>query len=398
MKIAIITPVFPPTPGGIGMVAYRQAQGLAARGHQVTVFTPSRGKSLCSFPRLQHLSPILRYRHAAFVPQLLWHLRCGKFDVVHLHYPFFGAAELFLFYYLLPTTYYLLMTYHHDVVGEGLFKPLFAFHTKYIMPRILRKAHAVLVSSMDYAHHSLISSLTQGFFFSPLPSRERPASRQGEGVPIIELPFGIDTNIFSPAVRSPELSKKYGITPTDRVVLFLGGLDRAHYFKGVEVLLKASSSLYSQLTTHNYKLVIAGEGDLRPLYQQLAHNLGIAEHVIFTGYVPEQEKPTYFNLADIVVLPSIDRTEAFGVVLLEAMACGKPVIASNLPGVRSVVKHQETGLLVTPGSVESLAASLTTLLQDSALRGTMGEVARKRVEELYTQEQEIAGLERIMQQ
>ena len=141
-----------------------------------------------------------------------------------------------------------------------------------------------------------------------------------------------------------------------RKILFVGALDKAHYFKGVDVLLKAMRDL-------EYKLMIVGDGDLRSYYEAKAKNLGIDDGVVFTGRVSNEELSRYYQSADVFVLPSIDKSEAYGMTLLEAMAHGLPVVASNLPGVRSLV-GEDRGLLVEPGDSSDLARVLTEILID----------------------------------
>ena len=111
--------------------------------------------------------------------------------------------------------------------------------------------------------------------------------------------------------------------------------------------------------------------------------MSLENQVIFAGYVPDDYLAGHYNLADVFVLPSVDRSEAFGIVLLEAQACGKPVIASNLPGVRTVLKNGETGFLFKVGNAEDLAKKLVYILENESVKLRMGEQARKYMEEKY---------------
>ena len=115
--------------------------------------------------------------------------------------------------------------------------------------------------------------------------------------------------------------------------------------------------------------------------------MGLTDRVTFLGEVTDAERRILLHACDVLVLPSIDRREAFGIAQLEAMACGKPVIASDLPtGVRFVNRHEVTGLLVSPKDPEALAAALTRLLGDERLRARLGDAAKKRVEEEFSAE------------
>ena len=111
---------------------------------------------------------------------------------------------------------------------------------------------------------------------------------------------------------------------------------------------------------------------------------GLNHQVIFIGYVPDQELVKYYNLCDLLVLPSIDKSEAFGMVLLEAMACGKAVLASSLPGVRQVVEVNVNGRLFKPKDADNLASHLNRLLDDKNDLVNFGANGRKIVEKDYS--------------
>lgn len=368
MRIAIISPVFPPYKGGIGSAAYSEAVELARRGHEVVVYTPKRAAPamVTAGFSLRYLQPFLKYGNAAFLPQLFWKLK--NFDVVHLHYPFFGGAEVVWQWYKITKKQKnkktkLLITYHHDVIGEGILGKFFKWHTKHCMPKILNVADKIIVSSFDYAKNSNIKDIFE---------------RQPEK--FYEVPFGVDTKKFQPITKDVKLLEKHGLKKNDKIILFVGGLDKAHYFKGVEYLINAKCKV------QNAKLLIVGDGDLKPYYQKLAKNLNISTDVIFVDSTTHDDLPKYYNLADVVVLPSIDKSEAFGIVLIEAMACGKSVIASNLPGVRSVVEHSVNGFLVEPKNIEQLVEKINFLLSNVAVAKRYGENGKKRVLEKYSLE------------
>jgi glycosyltransferase involved in cell wall biosynthesis len=123
---------------------------------------------------------------------------------------------------------------------------------------------------------------------------------------------------------------------------------------------------------------------LRAEYKQQSLDLGLQEWVRFTGFVESQELVNFYRLADITLLPSTTAGEAFGLVLLESLACGTPVIASNLPGVRTVVADPVDGRLVEPGSIDDLAGKLNALLSlPEEQRRAMGQAGRQRVTSRY---------------
>ncbi len=376
MRIAHVTATFPPSYSGTGVVCYHNALGMARRGHQVTVFTAANGPALT--PDLaeivvRRLPTLLRLGNAPLLPGLL-HLR--GFDLIHLHYPFYFGAEM-VYLRALSTGPKYIITYHQDVLLAGVLRWPERLHHHLLGRLIIDRARRILVTSLDYAESSRLLP-----WLSQAPEK------------INQLPNGVDIDRFRPNLDSSLLRTRYGIQPTDRVVLFVGALDRAHYFKGVPDLLQALASLQGE----NIRLLVVGDGDLRPSYEQQAHRIGLSDRVRFCGRVSDPDLPAHYALCDLLVLPSTTRGEAFGVVLLEAMATGKPVIASNLPGVRSVVSDGEAGLLVPPGDVARLAQAIGALLDDPSRRQEMGVVGRAKVEAAYTWPRIIARLEQVYQE
>ncbi len=377
MKIAQIVSTFPPYKAGMGNVAFHLSWQLQARGHEVTVFTPAaKGTAMDHlYPfKVQRLKPWFSYGNAAVVPQLLWRLK--KFDVIHLHYPFFGGAEML---YLLSRFNHLnlIVHYHMDVFGQGKLKRIFDWHSQQIMPRILNRAQKILVTSMDYAQ------------------RSRLRQRLEEQPQMFDVsPVGVNPENFRPRRKNPELLKKYDLEHK-KIIIFIGALDKAHYFKGVTFLIKAF-----QLISSNdaYRLMIIGKGDLAESYQSLAENYGLEHKIIFTGFVPDDLLPLYYSLGDLMVLPSIDGSEAFGTVLIEAMASGMPVIASDLPGVRSVIDKKVNGLLVKPRDIANLAKYMDWLLRNPQICGQYGQAGRAKVLAQYDWSKITHDLEQIYQE
>ena len=191
-----------------------------------------------------------------------------------------------------------------------------------------------------------------------------------------EIPIGVDISRFNPFLDPLVIKKRYEINQAKTVVLFVGGLDRSHYFKGLQYLLSAFSKLHNK---ENCYLLVVGEGDLKPYFFQLAQNLGIRDRTIFAGRVPDESLPLFYACSDFLVLPSFTMSEAFGLVLLEAMACGKPVIASNIPGVRSCLPLEEW-TFSGASSVEDLCTKMACLIDDICLRKKLGLSGRRKVE------------------
>ncbi|MBU4332090.1 glycosyltransferase family 4 protein [Patescibacteria group bacterium] len=378
MKIAIITSTFPPYRGGIGNVAYQEARELARLGNQVTIFTPRYDTTQDKVQKVdglivKRLFSLLKFGNAAFLPQLLWSL--GDFNVWYLHYPFFGGAEIVWLLKKFKKSKKIIIRYHMDVVGRGSLEFFFNAHSRYIMPKIIKSADRVIVSSYDYAHHSNIKELISG-------NQKK----------FTEIPFGVDLKSFIPSSKDDLFLDELGVAAEDKIAMFIGTLDKAHYFKGVEILLQA----FSLLEDRPYKLVIVGEGDLRSHYEKMAEKLGITKKVIFAGAPSDRDLPAFYNIADVVVLPSIDKSEAFGLVLIEAMACAKPVIASDLAGVRSVVEDGVNGFLVKPKNTGELANRIDYVLSNIETAKQMGGRGREKVERVYNWERVGQDLSRIL--
>lgn len=361
MTIAQIVSTFPPYKGGMGNVAFHYSLELSKLGYGVTVLTPhyqGRTNQFLNF-KIKSLKRFCHWGNAACLPQLVW--QALPYDVVHLHYPFFGGEVPIYFFKKLWPKKKLVITYHMDVVGRGFLGKFFSWHAKHILPKVIAVADKVLVSSLDYARTSLIADLVE----------KNPEK-------FVEIPFGANTKIFYPREKKIELLKKYGWKTEETILLFVAALDRAHYFKGLDHLLATMQNLPTST-----KLLVVGRGDLKEYYQTQARELGVAQRVIFVGYINDFDLGDYYNLADIFVLPSVDRSEAFGLVYVEAMACAKPVVAVNLPGVRTVVDDGRTGFLIEPNNLEQLGQRLLELINNPAERQAMGQAGFTKAQEKY---------------
>lgn len=366
-KIAVVTPVFPPYRGGMGTVAFHHARLLAERGQGVTVFTPSyvrqgrtsEGKPDYGF-RLELLKPIFKYGNAAWVPQLEKKLK--DFDAVILEYPFFGGMRA-VYRAKKKFGFKLILYYHMDVIVRGLKGLVFLYTTKYFLPRIIQSTDTVLASSEDYARHSHLGSYWQ-------EGNER----------FCIVPHGVDVQKYNAGETDESFRKNLNLAADERVVLFVGGLDAAHYFKGVEYLIRAIPHIRSGA----FKAIIAGRGEMQAQYKKLAEALGVRSKLLFTGGVSDEMLVKLYQLAAITVLPSIDQSESFGIVLAESLSCGTPVISTDLPGVRSVYENGVSGITVPVRDERALAVAISDILNNSARAKEMGRAGRKLVENKYS--------------
>ena len=219
---------------------------------------------------------------------------------------------------------------------------------------MLRRVARIIVSSPELARHAVE---LQDF-------RDK----------CVVIPFGVDTPRLLATdevrARAAALRARHQ-TP---LVLFVG---RLVPYKGIDVLLRA-------LTGIDATTLLVGDGPLRTMLETQARELGLSR-VCFLGEVSDAELTALYHAADLFVLPSVTRAEAFGVVQLEAMACGVPVVSTNLPsGVPWVNQHNKTGLVVPPGDADGLRQALHALLTDRLRREAVGRYARARVVREFT--------------
>jgi glycosyltransferase involved in cell wall biosynthesis len=345
---------------GTGTACYYNALGLRALGWDVTVHAPARNlrPEERALPGYRFMRSWLSIENAFLTPDIL---SIRDTDIVHLHLPFIFGAELVL---AGPARHVpLVVTYHNDLLGGGIRRPAFAVYNRVNNPLILRRADRIAVVSLDHAASS--------FYGSSIFRRRRRD--------VAEIGNGVDTSAFQPEVDSTPVRERHGLRDGEVTVLFVAHLDRAHVRKGLDFLLETLASL----DLANVRLLVVGDGELRPAYADRADGLGLGDRVVFAGRVAHAELPGYYTAADMVVIPSRP-PESFGLALAEGMASGRPVIGCNIPGVRTVVTDGETGFLVEPGDRVALRDRISTLVQDPPLREAMGARGRQRVVEHYS--------------
>jgi glycosyltransferase involved in cell wall biosynthesis len=200
------------------------------------------------------------------------------------------------------------------------------------------------------------------------------------GKPVTVIPYGVDTERFRPSEDR---------RPSGPVVI--GSVGRLSIEKGLPDLLRAAAQLLERRV--NLRIVLAGDGPERQRLETLARELHIEASLELRGQVAHENVPGVLREIDIFAMPS--RAEGFGVAALEASAAGIPIVASRVHGIPDVVRHGETGLLVPPRNVASLAAALDHLVGDAALRDRMGRAGRAFVEQRYRWEANCRQMDRL---
>lgn len=271
-------------------------------------------------------------------------------DILHFHLPFpIGVIS----YFLMRPKGKVVVTYHSDIVRQRLSR---IFYKPFLM-KFLKRADCIIAASPNLRDNS------------PILKRFKDKCEV--------IPFGIDLEEFrlTPEItkRTQEIKEKY----KGPLILFVG---RLVPYKGLRYLFGATREVEAQL-------LIIGKGPLEARLKGLAKRLGVENKIIWLGEVDRRDLISFYHACDLLVLPSISNNEAFGIVQLEAFACGKPVISTNLPtGVPFVNLHQKTGLVVPPRNSKALAQAINGLLKSPDLRKRLGQYAKERVEKEFTKE------------
>lgn len=277
-----------------------------------------------------------------------------KSDLIFLHHPF---PLGFLAYLLFGKKKKLVVWYHSDIVRQRfsglLFRPL--------LKLVLKRAEKIFVSNENLPKHSSIL--------------RRYKSK------CVSISFGVDLDKFKATSgvedKSKQICDKFGAP----LVLSVG---RLVYYKGFSYLIKAMENIEANL-------LIIGAGDLKDKLTEDISRLGLGHKVSILP--PVEDLVPYYHACDVFVLPSVEPTEAFGIVQLEAMASGRPVINTDLPtGVPLVGVHGETGLTVKPKDVDALVSALDVILSDSNLKLEFGKKAKDRIKNHFTKSSFIASV------
>ncbi|MDD7556950.1 glycosyltransferase [Ruminococcus sp.] len=365
LRILQVNKFYPPHIGGIETVIQQVSQGLKDRAEVSVLVCQPKGRGVREVCDGVPVTRCSSWRTVASCPVSFSFFRefrrmAKEADVIECHLPF-PLADLACL--LSRTKKRVVIAWHSDVVKQ---KKLLALY-KPILRAFLRRADAIIVATQGHI---------DGSAFLP-PFRDK----------CVVIPYGIPTAEYLQAPAAPILTEKLRGKPL-RKLLFVG---RLVYYKGVDVLLRAFAR------TEGCALFLAGEGVLEPQLRQEAQTLGVADRVFFLGRLTDAQLRAAFRDCDFFVLPSVANSEAFGIVQLEAMVYGKPVINTALPtGVPLVSIHGETGLTVPPGDETALADAIRTLAEDDALREAYGAAAQRRVLEHFELDNMIDGVYRVL--
>ena len=344
MKILHIYKDYYPVLGGMENHIKVLAESQVRRGHAVTVLVTHPTKitqiEMMNGVRVIKAGRLATIASTPISVSLPFLLSKERPDITHLHSPY-PIGELSQLY--LGKAKKVFLTYHSDVVRQ---KGLLHFY-KPFLKKVLSMTDRIIVTSENYMKSS-------------------PHLREYMHKCTV-IPLGIDLTPFlqSSSQDIGSIKEKYG----SPIILFVGKL---RYYKGLQFLLEAMRDIPA-------KLIVIGNGPMEKEWRNLASKLNINEKVFFLGEIGGEQLAHFYDASDIFVLPACERSEAFGLVQIEAMASGLPVISTELgTGTSFVNKHGETGLVVHPKNPGSLRAAILSLLNDPAVCLEMGRRGRER--------------------
>ena len=371
------TPVrFPPDIGGVESHVNAISRGLVSRGHDVTILCADTGsgptEQAVEGLTVRRLTSPISIANTDLTPSLpvaaLHEAR--KSDVIHTHLPTPWSADVSALAGALTQTP-VVLTYHNDIVADGSTAPIAALYNASVLRMTLRLADRILVTQERYLEQSPHLDCTQGRAHV--------------------IPNGVDVDHFAPRQPTREQRRQLGFKTPRQTLFFLAVLDEYHEYKGLDVLFEAIRVLGER--NHNPpKLVVGGEGPLRERYEKTARELGINDSVSFIGFIPQDDLPVAYSLADAFVLPSISRSqEGFGLVLLEALACETPVVTTDVVGIADAVQESSFGEVVHPDQPHALADAIEHVLAGSY----DGQAGRQRCIDDYSWEASVDELEAV---
>lgn len=376
---------FPPAPGGAETHVLEISKLLRHRGYEVMVYTSDLYKEV-PFTRKTDWAPtvnkipVKRFKahsmpgelHYVFIPSLAKAILKVKTDLIHAHsYGYFQVNVSGLNKRLRDTPFVLTPHFHPpwSMWGGDKRKKLRKVYDKIFAPTVLNAVDRII----GVSHHEM-ELLSQIIKFDTEKIRY--------------IPNGIDFSRFEPIPKADKFMKKF--KPKGQIILYVGRLASN---KGLEVLVKAAPEVLRENIDTTFVFVGEDEG-MKNILKQQAKKLGIADKLLFTGHIKDEELfLSSFAACDVFVLPS--EYEAFGIVLLEAMACKKPVIGTRVGGVPEAIGSEGAGIIVEYNDSDALSEAINQLLNDSKKRKKMGEIGRKRVKENFTWASVVDQIEQV---
>ena len=369
MHILQVTPYFYPHFGGVESHVMGLSEGLINLGHEVEVVT-SRYSRMPETEKIKgikvtRLPQWINLYNTPVVTAIQEFVRRSHADVVHVHSPP-PFSERFAAKGAKDSQKPLVVTHHCDLELKGFLGNMAVnLYQSFLGKYPLRVADRVISTTNSYA----------------------TTSRSLWDIDVNVVPNAVDIDRFNPQNKGDFIRDKF-VEDDEPLALFVG---RLVPHKGIGILIRALEYL------QNGKLLIIGDGPYLNWLKQLTKKLNLEERVVFVGPISDYWLPAYYAATDVVVLPSTSRLEAFGIVGLEAMASGKPLILSDIPGVRDVISSDE-GFIVEPLDPEAVAHALEKIWDYPENAKQMGLKGRERVVSIFSWKKVSKDVEKIFKE
>ena len=380
-RVCLVTHYFPPHKGGIEQVSFEQSKRLTKMGYQIDVLTskfegrdtnPIKGIKIHHYPSLNVAKrfgvpyPIISFKAYKEFTKII-----AKCDLVHAH------GHVYMSSYL------------SGMVAKKLKKPFIVTqHNTFIDYRsflnILEELNDQVIGKPVLKHADRITTVSK--------ETMKYVLRLGADKTKTQVIYnGVDINTFRP-VNKQESRTRLGLPKNRKIVL---SVRRLVYKNGLDTLIESVPKVAKEHP--DVLFVVAGKGPSRKLIEERIKELGISRNITLAGFVPDKLLPVYYDAADIFILPSASG-EGLPLVLLEAMACKVPVIATAVGGTPELLKNMKNGVLVPPINPKAMAEETSKLLSEQKLATTLGEEARRNVEDRYTWTENVRQLQAIYEE
>lgn len=365
MKLLVVTPYFYPKTGGVEEHTFNLYKGLSDKGFEIVVVTTKYSPGLSVHETVEGLkihrlpyqfkianSPI----SFKWITQIKKIINKEKPDLIMAHSPVPFMSDLVI---LINNHKPVILKYHSGSMKKDkqpFHNLLISIYEKYILKKVIRKADYLICTS-DFVRNKF------------LPEFKAKS---------LTITPGVDINIFKP-----------GNHPADktRSILFVGRIDKTSEWKGIKYLIDAFYLIKPKYPLA--RLSIVGNGDDLENQKRYVNKLSIRNNVDFLGPLKGKELVKEYQKSSLLVLPSTSEAESFGMVLIEAMACKKPVVGSKIGGIPHVIDHGDNGFLVPPKDPKALAGAIINILKNPELAVKMGNNGYQKVMQNYTWDKKI---------
>jgi len=374
LKVCLVTSTYPPdTLGGVGEVVYNLQKYLIGHGVETYVFTS--GKDSPEYPRTIRTRCSKRAFFPMSIPYYLKKVRGMRFDIFNIHQE--SGMSIAPFIMATKGRTKVVTTVHTSLIEEARALRGFAICGNNIAELTLDEyVTKYLLTPVKFIGAYLDLAISDGIVAECEKTKKdcaRDFGVQEESISVIHN--GVDLERFSPAVSGNMVRDKHSLGD-DPVVFWIG---RGEIRKGLHFIIYSLRDIVAEIPS--VRLVIVGATERAGWIESTVSQMGMKDNVIIAGKVAGALLPHYYAASNVVVLPSL--YEGLPTVMLEAMASGKPVIASRVGGVPEAIENSRNGVLVEPGNVSQLTKSILLLLKNEPLRKKMGQEAREIVEKRH---------------